>query len=217
MIGFTQGQATFGHVDVAYLPLATWQFLASGQAPAGAPTEEAVEAVDFEFASVVALDAADESALDLAAGDELAETTSMPLAEAFNASPGYEAETLTLSMIQFFLYAISALVVGAFFTVWTIQRTHEIAVLRAVGASTRYLLRDSLAQATALLVGFTAIGVAAGVGMGAAMPDAMPFDLEVVPIVIASALTIALGLIGAAVAVLRISRVDPLTALGGQR
>ena len=166
---------------------------------------------------MVALEAADESALDLAAGDELAGTTSMTLTEAFNASPGYEAETLTLSMIQFFLYAISALVVGAFFTVWTIQRTHEIAVLRAVGASTRYLLRDSLAQATALLVGFTAIGVAAGVGMGAAMPDAMPFDLEVVPIVIASVLTIALGLIGAAVAVLRISRVDPLTALGGQR
>lgn len=217
VIGFTEGQATFGHVDVAYLPLATWQLLASGQAQAGAPTDDTVDAVDFEYASVVALSAGDESALDLAAGDELAGTSSMTLVEAFNASPGYEAETLTLSMIQVFLYAISALVVGAFFTVWTIQRTHEIAVLRAVGASTRYLLRDSLAQAAALLVGFTALGVAAGVGMGAAMPDAMPFDLEFVPIAIASALTIVLGLIGAAIAVLRISRVDPLKALGGQR
>lgn len=217
VIGFTEGQATFGHVDVAYLPLTTWQLLASGQAPPGAPTQEVVDAVDFEFASVVALSAADEGALDLAAGDARAGTTSMPLAEAFNASPGYEAETLTLSMIQVFLYAISALVVGAFFTVWTIQRTHEIAVLRAVGASTRYLLRDSLAQAAALLIGFTGLGVAAGVGMGAAMPDAMPFDLEFMPIAIASALTIVLGLVGAAIAVLRITRVDPLTALGGQR
>ncbi|MDF2581046.1 MAG: transporter permease, partial [Microbacterium sp.] len=120
-------------------------------------------------------------------------------------------------MIQVFLYAICALVVGAFFTVWTIQRTGEIAILRAVGASRAYLLRDSMAQAAILLVGFTAIGIGAGVGLGALMPDAMPFDLEAGPIAIASVLTIVLGLIGAAAAVLRISRVDPLTALGGQR
>ena len=90
-------------------------------------------------------------------------------------------------------------------------------MLRAVGASTGYLLRDSLAQGTILLVGFTALGVAAGVGMGALMPDAMPFDLETGPIAMASVLTIVLGIIGAGIAVLRISRVDPITALGGQR
>jgi putative ABC transport system permease protein len=141
----------------------------------------------------------------------------MTLTESFNASPGYEAETLTLSMIQVFLYVICALVVGAFFTVWTIQRSHDIAVLRAQGASARFLLRDSLAQAAILLIGFTVIGVAAGVGLGAAMPAAMPFDLEAAPIAIASLTTIVLGLIGAAVAVLRIVRIDPLNALGGQR
>src|SRR5690606_17071859 len=108
--------------------------------------------------------------------------TTMTHTKSFAASPGYEAETLTLDMIQYFLYVIVALVVGAFFTVWTIQRTHEIAVLRAVGASSGYLLRDGLAQAAILLVGFTLIGLAAGVGLGAAMPDAMPFDLEFGPI-----------------------------------
>lgn len=217
VIGFTEGQSTFGHVDVAYLPLATWQLLAAGQSQPGAPTQEQIDAMDFPFSSVVALLAKDGVTPDYEALDAAAETTTMTLTEAFNASPGYEAETLTLSMIQIFLYAICALVVGAFFTVWTIQRTHEIAVLRAVGASSRYLLRDSLAQAAILLVGFTAIGVAAGVGLGAAMPDAMPFDLEAAPIAIASGLTILLGLIGAGTAVVRITRVDPLRALGGQR
>lgn len=217
VIGFTEGQATFGHVDVAYLPITTWQLLAAGQSEAGAPTQAQIDAMDFPFSSVVALLAEDGVKPDYAAVDADADTTTMTLTEAFNASPGYEAETLTLSMIQIFLYAICALVVGAFFTVWTIQRTHDIAVLRAVGASSRYLLRDSLAQAAILLVGFTAIGVAAGVGLGAAMPAAMPFDLETAPIAIASGLTILLGLIGAATAVLRITRVDPLRALGGQR
>ncbi|WJM17364.1 ABC transporter permease [Microbacterium arborescens] len=215
VVGFTEGQATFGHVDVAYLPIDTWRLIASNTAQPGAPTADQIATLDYEYSSVVALEAP--AATDLTAIDAAAGTMSMSRTEAFNASPGYEAETLTLMMIQVFLYAICALVVGAFFTVWTIQRTGEIAILRAVGASRAYLLRDSMAQAAILLVGFTAIGIGAGVGLGALMPDAMPFDLEAGPIAIASVLTIVLGLIGAAAAVLRISRVDPLTALGGQR
>lgn len=217
VIGFTQGQATFGHVDVAYLPLDTWRLMAAGLSKPGAPTQTQVDAVNFPYSSVVALLAKDGAEPNLAAINAAASTMTMTLTEAFNASPGYEAETLTLSMIQVFLYAICALVIGAFFMVWTIQRSHDLAVLRAMGAPSRYLVRDSLAQAAILLVGFTAIGVAAGVAMGAAMPDAMPFDLEVAPITIASGLTILLGMLGAAIAVLRITRIDPLHALGGQR
>ncbi|MCZ4068845.1 hypothetical protein O1W71_14300 [Microbacterium sp. H37-C3] len=189
VVGFTEGQATFGHVDVAYLPIDTWRLIASNTAQPGAPTAEQIAALDYEYSSVVALEAPAET--DLAAIDEAVGTMSMSRTESLNASPGYEAETLT-------------------------QRTGEIAILRAVGASRAYLLRDSMAQAAILLVGFTAIGIGAGVGLGSLMPDAMPFDLEAGPIAIASVLTIALGLIGAA-AVLRISRVDPLTALAGQR
>lgn len=217
VVGFTDGQATFGHVDVAYLPLKTWQLIASGQAAAGTPSAAQLSSVAFDTASVVAVQARPGAKLDLAAGDVDAGTSSKSLSAAFNASPGYEAETMTLSMIQVFLYAICALVVGAFFTVWTIQRKQEISVLRALGASTGYLLRDGLAQAAILLVGFTVLGVAAGLGLGAAMPAAMPFALEAAPIAIATALTIGLGLLGAAVAVVRISRIDPINALGGQR
>jgi len=217
VVGFTTSQATFGHVDVAYVPIDTWRLIASNTAPAGPPTSEAITGLDYKYSSVVAIKAKDGVTPDLAAIDSKAGTMTMTRTAAFNASPGYEAETMTLTMIQVFLYAICALVVGAFFTVWTIQRTHEIAVLRAIGASTGYLLRDSLAQGAMLLVSFTVLGVVLGVGMGALMPDAMPFDLEPAPIAFASLLTVVLGIIGAAIAVLRISRVDPITALGGQR
>lgn len=217
VIGFTDGQATFGHVDMAFLPLNTWRLVASGAAQPGIPTQAQVDALDFDVASVIALKAEPGAELDLAAGDAAAETTAVSLKESFNSSPGYEAETLTLSLIQVFLYAICALVVGAFFTVWTIQRQHELAILRALGASGGYLVRDALAQAAILLVTFTAVGVAAGVGLGAAMPEGMPFALEVTPILSSSLITITLGLIGAAVAVFRIIRIDPITALGGQR
>ena len=223
VVGFTDGQATFGHVDIAYLPLETWQLTVSGQAPEGPVTDSDLSALDFDQASVVMVqgeegsDLAAGSSEALAAADAEAGTTAMTLEESFNASPGYQAETLTLSMIQWFLYAIGALVVGAFFTVWTIQRKHELAVLRALGASSRYLLRDGLAQAAILLVAFTALGVAAGVAFGGLMPEGMPFALEFQPIAAASALTILLGLLGAAVAILRVTRIEPISALGGNR
>jgi putative ABC transport system permease protein len=121
-------------------------------------------------------------------------------------------------MIEGFLYVISALVVGAFFTVLTIQRRQEIAVMRAMGASTRYLLRDSLLQSAVLLVGSTGVGVGLGLAAGAAISSSpMPFALEAGPIVGATVLMVALGMVGAAVAVVRITRVDPLIALGGGR
>ncbi|ASN39355.1 ABC transporter permease [Arthrobacter sp. 7749] len=217
VIGFTRGQATFGHVDIAYAPLSTWQLIAAGQAPAGAPTQQDIDGLDFTYSSVVALQYADGAAVDLAAGDAAASTTAKSLSESFNSSPGYEAETLTLNMIQVFLYAICGLVVGAFFSVWTIQRKQEIAVLRAIGAPVRYLLRDGVTQAALLLVLFTALGIGAGLGLGAAMPDGMPFALEGGPIATAALLTIALGLIGAVISIIRIARIDPLTALGGNR
>jgi putative ABC transport system permease protein len=142
----------------------------------------------------------------------------MTLEQSYGASPGYTAETSTLQLIQVFLYLISALVVGAFFTVLTIQRKGEIAVLRALGASTRYLLQDSLLQSVVLLVLSAAGGITAGVGLGAAIATTqIPFALEAGPIAGATALLLVLGLGGATVAVLRITRVDPLAALGGNR
>jgi len=45
----------------------------------------------------------------------------------------------------------------------------------------------------------------------------MPFALEVGPIAAASGALLLLGVIGATVAVVRIVRVDPLTALGENR
>lgn len=211
--GFLDGQHTFGHVDVGYIALRTWQEIRAGIRPGESGPSQVYDEV-----TAVAVRAAPGSDVDLAAGDKAAGTSSLTLEQSFGASPGFTAETSTLSLIQGFLYAISALVVGAFFTVITIQRRPEIAVLRAMGAGTATLLRDSLAQSLILLLVATGIGVGVGVLAGAAVAgSSMPFELEAPPIAAATAALIALGMVGAATAVLRITRVDPLTALGGNR
>ena len=213
VIGVLADQHTFGHVDVAYVPLRTWQQVHAGAGPGDAVRPEA-----YQEATAVALRAAPGRTIDLAAGDAAAGTTSMTRDASFAASPGYTAETSTLNLIQVFLYAISALVVGAFFTVWTIQRGHELAVMRAMGASTRYLLRDGLTQAFVVLVASTLVGLGIGVaGGGLLSGTSMPFALSAPAITLGGALLVVLGMIGASAAVVRVTRIDPLVALGGQR
>ena len=210
VVGIMADQHTFSHVDIAYLPLETWQEIRAGVRQG----DQVPDRVYDEITAVAVLG----QDVDLEAGDKAAGTTSMTTEESFGASPGYTAETSTLRLIQGFLYAISALVVGAFFTVLTIQRKQEISVMRAMGASTKYLLRDSLVQSVILLIVSAGVGVGVGLLMGASISStAMPFALEAGPIAVATGTLLALGVIGAAVAVVRIVRVDPLTALGENR
>lgn len=211
VIGSTGDQRTFGHVDVAYLPLATWQRVHQGVGPG-----EKLRASATTEATAVAIRT--DGHVDFAAGDAAAGTTSFRKAEAYGASPGYTAETSTLRLIQLFLYAISALVVGAFFTVWTINRRHELAVLRAMGAARSYLLRDGLVQALVVLVAAIGGGVAVGVGLGGVISGGkVPFAIEAPAVAVAAVLLTVLGLVGAASAIVRVAATDPLAALGAQR
>lgn len=213
IVGSTGVQDTFGHVDVAYVPLDTWQLINSGIGPDDVVPDHVATEI-----TAVAIQAADGETIDMAAGDAIAGTETLSLEDSFGASPGYTAETATLSLIQGFLYAISALVAGAFFAVWAIQRKHEVAVLRALGASGGWVLRDALTQALFLLIAAVGVGVAVGVGLGALITGGgVPFALNATHIGLATVGLIALGLLGAAVAVQRISRIDPVTALGGNR
>lgn len=127
--------------------------------------------------------------------------------------PGYTSEHSSLLLIQVLLVAISAVVVGGFFAVWTGQRVRALAVVRAMGASRRYLLRDGLGQATVVLFAGLAAGLAVGATGAWLASSAVPIDLD--PQLTLSLLggIAALGLIGAGLALRPLVRVDPLVAL----
>ncbi|MFE1262390.1 ABC transporter permease [Streptomyces albogriseolus] len=208
VVGLVDDTVSYGHIGVAYADLDTWRHLhhgLPGELPEAALRQATAVALTLE-------DGADVTAVEKATGTRAddKETT-------YGASPGYTAESSTMALIKGFLYAISALVVGAFFTVWTVQRKPEIALLKALGAPTRYILRDALAQVVAVLVVATAAGTAIGLALGSAMIGKAPFSLSAPAIATSAGLLIGLGTVGAAVAVRRITAVDPLTALGATR
>ncbi|MFF4605052.1 ABC transporter permease [Streptomyces sp. NPDC001339] len=196
------GPAMYSHTPVVWTSLDDWRRLAGGSGAAAGAT-------------VLALSTT--ASAELPSADERLGTRAVTADDALNAIGSYAAEHGSLQLMRGFLFAISALVIGAFFTVWTIQRGGDIAVLKALGASTRYLLRDALGQAVVLLAIGTGLGTAVVAGVGAAMGDAVPFVLDPSTVLLPALIMIALGAVGAALAIRRITSVDPLTALGSAR
>jgi putative ABC transport system permease protein len=202
----TAGDEAYSHIAVVYAPLRTWQRIHYGLP--GVPPVQA-----YGQATAIALDASRTPGQ----GPNFHVLTK---SAAYGASPGYTAETGTMRLIQGFLYVISMFVVGAFFVVWTVQRKQEIALVRGLGGSTGYLIRDALSQVVVVLVAATVTGSAAGVALCSAIRSAVstaPITLETGPLITAAVLLIALGLLGTFFAVRRITSVDPLLALGGNR
>ena len=147
--------------------------------------------------------------------DAAAATKGMSPTDSFNALASYSSENGALTLIQALLYGISALVIIAFITVWTVQRTRDIAVLKALGAAEGYVLRDALGQALIVLSAGAVFGGALGAVGGLLAGAAAPFDLSITTTVLPVLGVVVLGLGGAALAVRRSTRVDPLLALGG--
>ncbi|WJY69073.1 ABC transporter permease [Corynebacterium auris] len=139
----------------------------------------------------------------------------MTLPQSFTALPAYGSEQGSLLMIQGFLYAIAALVTVAFLTVWTIQRTRDLAILKAIGASNSYLRKDALGQAGLILAAGVVAGTAIAYGLGQAAANVVPFELSVLSIVGPPLALWALGMVGAWLATRSITKIEPQLALGG--
>jgi putative ABC transport system permease protein len=96
-----------------------------------------------------------------------------------------------------------------------VQRTRDVAVLKALGGSGSYVLRDALTQAAIVLLAGAGTGGALGIVGGSFAAKATPFLLTPATTLLPVLGIIALGLAGAALAVRRVTKVNALIALGG--
>ena len=217
VIGVTD-EHYIGHVPIVYTLLPKWQEATYGP-PGGPPPGEKLPSILFDYASVIALQVEPGTSPDeLEPTDVDLGTVTIDKNTAYTASSGYVEEVRTVQMIQAFLFIISAVVMGAFFSVWTIQRTKEIGLVKALGASNAYLLRDSLGQVLLLMIAATAIGTLAAIQSGQTLEArGFPYML-VLDTVTASALMLVIaGLIGSALSLRLILKIDPIIALGREQ
>ena len=129
--------------------------------------------------------------------------------------PGYTEQSLTLSFMIYFLFAISAVIVAIFLYVLTVQKISMFGVMKAQGISNLYLSKSVVAQ-TFLLA---AIGVIVGLGLtlltGAFLPSAVPVSFNLATMAIYGLVLIVVAILGALFSVLTIVKIDPLKAIGG--
>src|SRR3546814_886983 len=191
IVADVRGAASYSHTPVLWLALDDWRAVTGADAPTVVATSEAADVPEGY--------------------------TSVALGDSLRAIGSYSSENGSLRLIRGFLLAISALVVGAFFTVWTMQRSGDIAVLKALGASTTFLLRDAMGQAALLLLGGVGLGALIVIALGAVVGKEAPFVLDPTTLGGPLVLLVLLGMCGAALAVRRVVTVDPHTALGSAR
>lgn len=195
------GDGWYSHTPVVEMTLQDWQAYSAATGNPGA------------YATVLSVTGTP----DWDAADTANATVSETTIGALMALSAFRSEIGSLLLMVVMLFGISGLVIGAFFTVWTMQRKSDIAVLKALGASTRSLVGDALGQALIVLM----VGIGIGLGLvavfGALAGTALPFLLSPVTTVLPGAIMILLGLAGAAFALRSVTSADPLTALGSNR
>ncbi|UPK73645.1 ABC transporter permease [Nocardioidaceae bacterium SCSIO 66511] len=191
-VASVSGDARFSHLPVVWMPISTWR-----SDIATAPTHATVLAASTNG--------------DV--GDDRDGTVSTTTEDSFSAIGSYAAENGSLMMMTVMLYAISALVVGAFFVVWTLQRVGDLAVLKALGATTASLVRGMLGQALIVVAVGVTIGIALIAAAGTVISGSVPFVLDVSTTLVPGLILTALGLVGAAASVRVVTSSDPLHAL----
>ncbi|WP_230114235.1 FtsX-like permease family protein [Microbacterium oxydans] len=195
------GDGWYSHTPVVQMTLHDWQ---AYSAATGNPDA---------YATVLAVTGSPEWDAADASNDTVSESTLGSLM----ALSAFRSEIGSLLLMVGMLFGISGLVIGAFFTVWTMQRKGDIAVLKALGASTPSLVRDALGQALVVLLVGIGLGLGAVVALGTLASTALPFLLSPITTVLPGAIMIVLGLAGAAFALRSVTSADPLTALGSNR
>ncbi len=165
------------------------------------------------------------SAVRAAAGGDVEVITGAELIAENQAALGADfAEFETISLV----FAIVAVFVGAFiinntFSITVAQRTREMAMLRAIGASGRQVRRSVLGEAAIVGVLASGLGLLAGIGVAGGLRQLMSvfgFDMPDGPTVVAfnaMALSFAVGVVvtvgSAWLPARRAARIAPIAAL----
>lgn len=130
--------------------------------------------------------------------------------------PGFTPEKLTLNTMIYFLFVVVTAIIGIFMYVITLQKTSIFGVMKAQGVSTSYLVRSILAQA--FLVGIIGVAIAVGLSVltSLALPSAMPFAVHWTEWAVYSVILVLVTMIGGLFSMRTVTKVDPVTAIGGE-
>lgn len=141
-------------------------------------------------------------------------THTLTKAEAVAALPGVEQQKSTFNTIIYTTLAVVLAVIGLFFSLLTLERLALYGVLKAIGASSRRLFAGVVIQAVVVSVLAFVVGSVLVFGASLTLPARVP--LQLTPSRFASTFVglLVAALLGSAISLRRVTRVDPASAIG---
>ncbi|WP_276356738.1 ABC transporter permease [Cohnella caldifontis] len=203
IVGFVENQ-TYNHVASVFTSLSEWRKIAFAAPGSDKGIPDPVNAIMLQGKDIRPSD------IDA----NLPGTDTVTRGAATQGLPGYKEENGSIIMMLAFLLTISAFVLGVFFYVITMQKTHQFGIMKAIGATNGFLGRVILSQVFVLSLSSIVVGILLTYGTAAVMPKEMPFKLSVDLVIVYSVILLVIALLSSLISVRRITKIDPLQALG---
>ena len=204
LVGFVEN-STFNHLPTVWLSLSSWQAMRYAAPGSDDGKENPVNAIVLQTD-----DTFDSKKMAQALTDLQVATKK----EAVASMPGYKEENGTIMLMLAFLVAISAVIIGVFFYVLTMQKLPQFGVMKAIGASNGFISKMVIGQVTIITLIGIILGALATYGIAAILPAGMPFSLDNKVILLYGLMLFIISLISTLFSVRQIVKVDPLIALG---
>lgn len=231
VVGFTEGRR-YVMAPVIYVDMDTWESIYIDSAlgrMTSADSGEQVEPAQSEG------DVADRIAQSMSGGasiaavrlepgvtpEELADSLAgefdvVTPEEAALAGNGMAVMVLAVDGIQWVSLVIGALVVGVFFYITTLQKSGQIAAVKALGASDAYMGRQLLLQVTILVSIAAVMGTLLALGTAAGMPPDMAIEPEAGAWALTLVSVYVAAYVGSLFSLVAILRIDPASALNSR-
>jgi putative ABC transport system permease protein len=208
VVGFVS-DSNFLQQGALWVEPGTWREVLAESRP-GAAVDDGV----FQTVWVELEPGADADAVARAIDDATGTTKTLTRDDAVMAIPGIKEQETTFTQIIGVTLFVSGLVVALFFALLTLERTAMLGVLKAVGASSGQLVTTLVTQTLLVTALAYAIGASFAFAMSLVIPPDVPITLTASRAVFVAVGVFVAALIGGAISLRRIIKIDPASAIG---
>jgi putative ABC transport system permease protein len=141
-------------------------------------------------------------------------TSVVSKSSAISSIGGVNQQQQVIMTIELFGFVIGALVIGSFFFVLTMQRSYEIAIFKAIGASNWWVFGQLVRQVAVVALAGVALGIPLAILTAFAIPSDVPLEVTASAFLTGGVGMTVAALLGAVFSARQVVRVNPVTALG---
>ncbi|MCM1273717.1 MAG: ABC transporter permease [Clostridium sp.] len=197
VIGFAKDQM-YGHTSIGFITTDTYNELRTLLNPLYEQTFHAIVIKGTDIENI-----------------QIEGTEVISKAEIVKNIPSYTAEHMTITMVIWVLVIVTAVVIGVFYYILTIQKQKQFGVMKAIGVEMKSLAGMVAGQVCIIAVFGAVIAAVLTYGMAAVLPQTMPFYLKNENVCILLVVFVLISIASSLASMRNIAKVDPMKVIGG--